>query len=309
MTTRVLITGGTGLLGHALLQTAPPGWDITATYWANRPAQPGRWPFHHLDVQDEASVRRLLEALRPDVVIHTASVGSVEEAERQPDTVRAANVGGTQAVGRACGRIGARFVFISSNAVFDGQDAPYTEEDPVHAVNRYGALKIEAELWVRQRCPVPAAIVRPILLYGWPMPGRRGNVVTRWLGQLEQGHPVQVDASLWSMPMWAPNCAEVVWAVVRQGRIGIYHAAGADRLLLIEFARQVARAFGYALRLVQPASEQFLAQFAPRPKDTSFVTTKMQKELGVRPIGTREGLAAMHRTQQVSPLELRPCAS
>ena len=305
MTIRVLITGSTGLLGHTVLQTAPSGCEVTGTYYANPPAD-SRWPLHQLDVRDDGAVRRLLDMVRPHVVIHTASVGSVEEAQREPQVVRTVNVWGTQAVGRACGRIGARFIFISSNAVFDGLHAPYTEDAPVHAVNRYGALKIEAESWVRQRCPAPATIVRPILLYGWPVTGGRGNVVTRWLSDFEQARPVDVDASLWSMPLWVANCAEVIWAVVTQGCTGTYHAAGADRLLLIEFARQVARTFGYGEQLVRPASAAFLAQFAPRPKDTSFVITKMQEDLGVRALGVQEGLTAMLKT---SPMGVRPCAS
>jgi len=292
----MLITGGTGLLGSALLETAPgDGMEVFATAYGHQP--PPRWRdrFYLLDVRDEAAVIRLVETVRPTVVIHTASFGRVDEAERQPQLVAEVNVRGTRYVGEACARIGASLVFISSNAVFDGTQAPYAEDAPLRAINRYGALKIAAEEWIRTRCPVPYAIIRPILMYGWPLPGGRQNVVTRWLADLEQGHPIQVAEALYSQPLLATNCAEAVWACVVGGRTGIYHVGGADRLSLLEFARQAAEVFGYDGRHVRPATKRFLNQFAPRPRDTSYVTTKMVQELGVRPIGTLEGLAIMRR--------------
>ena len=295
-----LVTGGTGLLGTALLETAPPGWDVVATFHSRPPAEPWRGLFHQLDVRDAAAVRTLVAAVRPDVVIHTASVGSVEDAERRPEEVRAVNLGGTQAVGRACEEQGARLVFISSNAVFDGTRPPYAEGDPVLAVNRYGGIKIEAEAWIRERCRALAAIIRPILLYGWPLPGGRGNVVTRWLESLEERRPIEVDPRLWTMPLLAANAAAAVWAAAGHARTGIYHVAGADRLPLMEFARRVARVFHRDERLIQPASAAFVAQFAPRPLDTSFVTTKMVEELGVRPLGVTEGLALLQRARVAS---------
>src|SRR3989338_6296247 len=56
---RVLITGGTGLLGTALLDTAPEGWEVAGTYWRNRPEGPSGTRFHRLDVRDEPTVVRL----------------------------------------------------------------------------------------------------------------------------------------------------------------------------------------------------------------------------------------------------------
>ena len=295
---RALITGGTGLLGKALLETAPDGWEALATF--HRMAPPVEWRdrFHQLDVREEAAVSRLIASIRPDVVIHTASVGSVDEAERSPDTVRRVNVGGTAAIGSACRTLGAHVIFISSNAVFDGRHPPYAEDDPVRAVNRYGELKIEAEAWLRAHAG-PHAVVRPLLLYGWPLPGGRENAVTRWLERLEQGAVVEAAEDITSMPVPATTCAQAVWAAASARRQAIYHIAGADRISLAEFARETARVFGCDERLVQPVSRDRFAQLAPRPADTSFTTAKMERELGIKPTGVREGLLAMQRSRAV----------
>ncbi|MBI2104119.1 MAG: SDR family oxidoreductase [Candidatus Omnitrophica bacterium] len=298
---RALITGGTGLLGHALREAAPEGWEVFGTFCRNTPPPEWRARCRSLDVRDEPAVERLMDAVRPQVVIHTASIGSVDEAERDPQGVRAVNVGGTQAMGRACARWNARLVFISSNAVFDGRHPPYDEEAPLGAANRYGAMKIEAERWIRQSGPPGALIIRPILMYGWPLPGGRDNAVTRWLRELEAGWPVEVAEDVTSMPLYVGDCAQAIWAAVGQGRNGTYHVAGADRLSLAAFAQATARVFGADERLVVPVLRARFSALAPRPTDTSFVTTKMERELGIRPMGVEEGLGLMQRLRAAVP--------
>ncbi len=293
---RVLITGGTGLLGKALLEAAPPSCEVRGTFHRNPP--PAEWMsrFFPLDVREEPAILRLIDEFRPQAVVHTASVGSVDQAEREPDSVAAVNVGGTRHLGAACERIGATLVLISSNAVFDGTDPPYHESSLTRPANRYGAQKIEAEGWVRQHLS-RFLIVRPILMYGWPFPGGRDNAVTRWLADLEQGRTIPVARDLFSMPLWVGNAAEAIWAAVSQGREGILHLAGADRLTLFEFAQKTARAFGLEESMVLPVDHADLRLPAHRPKDTSFVTTRMEQELGIRPVAVQEGLSIMQKSR------------
>ena len=296
---RVLVAGGTGLLGQALLATAPASYDVLATSYRNTPPPEWRSRFRRVDVRDAEAVHEVIAGFRPAAVVHAASVGSVDQAEQDPEGVRSVNIGGLQAVARACDRVGALVVFVSSNAVFDGTNPPYAEDAPCCAINRYGALKIEAERWLLAS-GVPHVIVRPILMYGWPLAGGRGNAVTRWLEDFEAGRPVRVAEDIHSMPLLASNGAEAIWSAIQGNSRGIYHVAGADRVSLADFARETARVFGYRDGLVVPVPSSSFTTLAPRPLDTSFVTSKMERDLGVRPIGIREGLVEMQRTRVLS---------
>lgn len=289
---RVLITGGTGLLGKALVETAPSEWEILATHHRNRPPLEWIHRFHPLDLQNAAAAEKLLQDFRPNAVIHAASIGSVDEAERNESLVRSVNLEGTRSIGTASRRAGAFFVHVSSNAVFDGASPPYHEQSEPAPINRYGRIKLETERWVHENLP-SSLRVRPILMYGWPLPRARDNAVTRWLSDLENGRPVQVARDIISMPLWAGSCAEVIWNGIRRRHTGIVHVAGADRMNLYEFARTVARAFDCEESLVQPIAHQELAGLAPRPRDTSFLTVRMEKEFGVRPLPVEEGLGRM----------------
>jgi dTDP-4-dehydrorhamnose reductase len=294
---RILITGGSGLLGQALLATVPEGTLIFGTHLPeNAPPVPMPCPFFALDIRDSGQVARVFEETRPEIVIHAASVGSVDYAEHHRQETWDVNVGGTQNVGVMCLRHGARLIFISSNAVFDGNHPPYSEDAPVNPINYYGQLKVEGERWV-QSSGLDSAIIRPILMYGWHLPTERGNWVTVWLRMLGQGQKVKVVDDVRSKPLFSCNCAEAIWSAVTRNKTGICHVAGADHITLYEFAIRTAEIFGLDASLINPVPSSFFPEIAPRPRDTSFDTSLMEHELGVKPVGVIEGLTRMKAEQ------------
>jgi dTDP-4-dehydrorhamnose reductase len=293
VTRRVLITGGTGLLGQALLSSASSSLSLFGTYLPDKaPSSELACPFFPLDVRDAAQVAQVFDRVRPDLVIHAASIGSVDYSEHHREESWAVNVGGTHNVGYACAHHHAKLIFISSNAVFDGEHPFYAEEAPVNPINYYGQLKVEGEEWVKSS-GLDYAIVRPILMYGWHLPIERGNWVTTWIRTLGQGQRVKVVNDTRTKPLFARNCAEAIWAVVAQNRTGVYHVAGADHITLYDLALKVAEIFGLDASLIDPVPSSYFPEIAPRPRDTSFDTSKMEKELGVRPWGVQDGLIHM----------------
>jgi dTDP-4-dehydrorhamnose reductase len=290
---RVLITGITGLLGMALQNSPPKAAELFGVYFPERalPAAPAA-EVRAADVTDRLQMQAVFKWTRPDVVIHTAAIGSVDFAEKNRDQTRAINVDGTQVVADLCREARVHLVYISSNAVFNGRAPLYAENAPVSPLNYYGQLKVEAENVV-QASGVPWTIVRPILMYGWPYPGERENPAAAWVRALEAGQPIQVVDNVFSKPLPAWSCAEAVWAALEQRRQGVYHAAGRDHVSLHEFALRTAEVFGVKASLITAVPDSHFPEIAPRPKDTSFDTTKMEIELGVKPVGIREGLARM----------------
>jgi dTDP-4-dehydrorhamnose reductase len=297
---RILITGGTGLLGVALQRLAPSSLEVFSIYFPERDlAAPLPYPIHPADVTDSAQMRFVFEWARPDAVIHTASIGSVDFAEKNRKQAWAVNVEGTEVIADLCRTFQSRLIYISSNAVFDGRTPFYSEPDPVNPINYYGQLKVEAEKVVQTK-GVSWAIVRPILMYGWPYPGERDNPVVWWVRSLTENRPIKVVDNVFSKPLPAWSCAEVVWAVTLQNRTGVYHVAGRDHVSLYHFALQTAEVFNLDSTLITPVPDSYFPEVAPRPRDTSFDTTKMETELGLKPVGVREGLVRMRTERQDS---------
>lgn len=289
----VLITGGTGLLGFALQKNAPQNISGFTIYYPERNLS-AKLPFsvRAADVANRTQMQAVFEWSNPDVVIHTAAIGSVDFAEKNREQTRKINVGGTEIVAEMCQRFQSHLIYISSNAVFDGCNPFYAETDPVNPINYYGQLKVEAENIVR-RSNIPWAIVRPIMMYGWPYPGERDNPVVWWIRSLKNGALLRVVDNVFNKPLAVWFCAEVIWSIIRQNKTGSFHVAGRDHVSLYEFALLTAEVFGFDKSLIMPVPDSFFPEIAPRPRDTSFNTAKIEKELKVVPVGIKEGLIQM----------------
>ena len=291
---RVLITGGSGLLGVALQRSMPENIQGFSVYFpVCHLSAPLPCPIRAANVSSQTEMQSVFEWAQPDVVIHAAAIGSVDFAEKNREQTRETNVGGTRVIIDLCKTYKCqRLIYLSSNAVFDGISPLYSETDPVSPLNYYGKLKVEAEMLVRSS-GVPWAIVRPILMYGWPYTGERDNTVTWLIRSLENNKYINIVDNVFTKPLAAWSCAEVIWSIIQQNRTGMYHAAGRDHLSLYEFALLTAEVFGLDARLIKPVPDSYFPEIAPRPRDTSFDTSKMENELGVKPIGVKDGLVKM----------------
>lgn len=296
---KVLITGGTSIVGRYLLRQIKGQVEAVATYFRNRNFEElQNIKYSYLDVTVRKDVLDLFRTEHPDVVVHTASIGSVDFSERHKDEARHVNVEGTSHVVEGAKACNAKFIFISSNAVFDGENSPYKEEDLPNPINLYGNLKLEGERIVAGS-GLDYAIVRPILIYGWNNPDERPNPVTWLLFKLKHGQQVKMVNDVYSNPLLADNCAEAIWSIILQDRKGIYHIGGRDRVSRFDFAIKTAKAFSLDCRLIEPVPSSYFKNIALRPKDTTYSTEKMQKELGIRSIAIKEGLDIMISGKEV----------
>lgn len=216
---RLLLTGGSGFLGRAVRRAAEAGdWDVAA-------------PAHHeLDVRDAAAVLTAVRALRPAAVVHTAYV-------RDGAAAWATIVDGSAAVAAAAADVGARLVHLSSDALFAGRPAPYTEDDGPDPVHEYGRAKAAAEVVVRSHAP-GAVLVRTSLLYG----DAASPPVRMVLDAVGAGTRFFVD----EVRSFAhvDDVAGAVVALARHDVAGPLHVAGPQGWSRYDFARRVCLVHG-----------------------------------------------------------------
>lgn len=287
MNGKVLVIGGTGLVGNALLRVwTERGVPVSAaTYHCHESGG-----FLQLDMRDEGRVRALLAAHHPEVVAVPAANPFVDYCELHPEETRRVNVDGTLNIARACRELGARMIFYSSDYVFDGVKGHYTEEDAPCPINEYGRQKAEAERGVLE-ADAQNLVIRTSGAYGWQWEPK--NFVLQLKTNLAKGLPMRVADGLRYNPTYVENLAAITAALAAAGAGGIYHVVGADEIERAEFARRAARAFGLDASLIRavPASE-FKSPTA-RPKQTSLSTEKVRKAVALPLIGVDEGLKLM----------------
>ncbi len=289
---KILILGGTGLLGKAIMESCPKGIKLFTTHLRDLPTGLQCNGLRQLDVSNREETQKLLQEIQPYAVVHMAGLGSVDFAEKNQHEAWVINVQGTQNVIDACRSLSTKLIYISSNAVFDGNHPPYHENSVRQPVNYYGQLKVESEDKV-QSSGLEHAIVRPILMYGWHYLHARENPVTMWLRLLGEGKPLKVVNDRYWQPLYVEDCADLIWTILEKGKTGLFNISGPDRISLYEFALKASKAFGLDSTLIEPVSSSFFPTIAPRPFDTSFILDKIQTELGMKPVSVDVGLKRM----------------
>ncbi len=288
----VLVTGGTGLLGKGLEETMPAGWRIVSLHQRDYKVKGSKSRHLILDIRDKRAVDKLFAKSRFDAVVHAAGIASVDYVEKHYAESLESNIVGTLNVTSAARRADTHLIYVSTNAVFDGKHAPYREDDPVAPVNKYGGLKVECERLVRETL-AHWTVVRPILMYGWNHSVTRPNPATWIYEKLMRGETVSLVDDVWENPLYNIQCGHALWAAVRKRPEGVFHLAGKDSVNRYAFGREVARAFGLDASLIRRVTSKAFPGIAPRPRDTTFATTRMEDELGVKPMTLREGMTAM----------------
>ena len=115
------------------------------------------------DLADPHALAREISRLRPDVVVHTAALADHARCETKPDLATLINAEAPRELAKAAAEVGARFIHISTDAVFDGAVGPYTETDEPNPFSVYGQTKLDGERGVLEN---PDAISRTVMRSG-----------------------------------------------------------------------------------------------------------------------------------------------
>ena len=266
---RALVIGGSGQIGGWLLRTlAERSAEAVGTYATV--AYPGLVP---LDAADHAEAAALVRAQRPDVVFYPAGFTWVDGCEKDPDRAFAANVEQPLNIARAAADQGARFVYFSTDYVFDGRDGPYDENAPTHPLSEYGRSKAHAERVLAESLGERLLTLRTAWVFG---PERQGkNFAYQLVRTLSAGRPLGCPSDQHSSPSFGPDVARAAVALAEQGRSGIVHVAGPEVIGRVAFARAIATAFGLDPDLIAAKTSATLGQTAARPDKGGLLTPKL----------------------------------
>jgi len=287
---RILLLGAGGQLGHALrLQLAHLG-AISAPLRAE------------LDLSELAATERAAQDY--DLVVNAAAWTDVPGAEAQPEAAWRINAQAPAALARGVANSGGFLLHYSTDYVFDGRTAPYSEDAAPAPLNAYGRGKLAGEQAIRA-----SGCAHLIVRSGWIYSLRGRNFVRAVLDQLDRGMPLRAPIDQFGGPTSAEALARLTAALIESSgasaaglasavreRGSLLHAACAGRASRHDLACAVAATWaaghGCTAPAVAPTTTAALAEPVQRPADSTLALDRLHKLWGMQPVPWQEALQA-----------------
>ena len=283
----ILITGASGLLGGNLtLELVRRGYSVALQYRIHPIAVSGATSAA-CDLTNVAATARLQSKWVPSSVVHCAAATNVDWCETHPQEAMRINAQAAGELAAWARSVGAGFVYISTDAVFDGISGGYSETDQVLPRNCYARSKLAGEEAVLRA--MPEALVLRVNIYGWNLQAK--SSLAEWiLLRLEHGEAVPGFCDTTFSPVLVNDIAEWILRLLEMGSRGIYHVGSTDHITKYDFAREVASVFRLDTSLVKETLVRESSLTAPRPRNTWLRTDKVEQVLGRRMPTVRQGL-------------------
>ncbi len=259
---KVIITGFKGMLGSELFPYLKEfglevvGWDLP------------EWDITKREVVSEGIRRE-----EPEAIIHLAAFTDVDRGEVEKEKAYKINFEGTLNLTLAAREINCKFLYLSTDYVFDGEKgSPYIETDVPKPINYYGWTKYLGEEVVGRELE-RYFIVRTAWLYS-----RKGKNFVRTIKEkAERGEDLRVVDDQFGSPTWVRDLCEPIRNLILSEYYGIYHITNSGFCSWFQFAQEILQILGMR-REVQPIKSEEVGRLAKRPK-FSVLANEVYKRL------------------------------
>lgn len=290
---RILLTGSNGFLGQKLTEhvVLEKKYALACTSASsNRNHQKDGYEFRQINFADTEQLFDFVKQYAPTHIIHTAAISNVERCASDTEACDLVNVTIPQLLAEYSVENQVHLTFLSTDFVFDGNSAPYSESDDYSPVNAYGESKVKAEQAI-MRSGCSYAILRTILVYGVHGDPNRNNMITWVRKALSGGQQINVVKDQWRTPTWVDDLCKACLTAVERDAEGIFHVSGDELMSVFEMAEQIADFWGLDKLLLSPIPASTIGHDKNRPVKTSFILNKARTELGYQPTPFADALA------------------
>ncbi len=283
---RILILGAEGQLGRELQPALAPLGEVVS------------WGREALDLTQTDSIAPAIAQVQPDIIINSAAYTAVDRAETESNLVMAINAAAPQKMAEAAAELGAFFIHVSTDYVFDGtQSQPYVETSLTNPLNVYGRSKLAGEKAIRMTWE-QHLIFRTAWVYGAQ---GKSNFVKTMLRLGAERPEVRVVADQIGTPTWAGQIAQAIAQLVPQlnpAIAGTYHYTNSGVASWYDFAIAIfeeAQQLGWQLQVkrVVPITTADYPTPAQRPAYSVLSCGKITSVLGTSAPHWRQGLRQM----------------
>lgn len=239
---KILVTGCNGQLGRA----------INKKYEGNSAYELINTDVQELDITNVDEVVRMVDTVKPDVIINCAAHTNVNKCESDWDNAYRINAIGPRNLSIAATKVHARMMHISTDYVFDGTaTVPYKEFDATNPCGAYGKTKLEGEKFVQQFAD-RFYIVRTAWLYG-----DGNNFVRTMLNLAKTNDEVRVVGDQFGSPTSTRVLADIIATLIETDNYGIFHGTCEGSCSWADFTDEIFRLSGVDTKVNHITTEEY----------------------------------------------------
>lgn len=275
MKTKVLITGGSGLLAVNWALFIRNDYAVTLLLHNKKISLTGvDVTIASLDSIDECI--SVLNKYQPDVVIHTAGLTDVEKCESWPDLAQKVNEDIARNMAIACNDQGVKLVHISTDHLFSGNQELATEEATTNPVNIYAKTKFLGEQQVLENCK--AALIIRTNFFCWGLKYRQ-SFSDSIIEKLKNNKQIDLFSDVFFTPIFVDELSKITHQLVDSNEVGIFNVVSSERISKYDFGIKLANCFNLDTSLINGVSIDDRPNLVKRPKDMSLSNTKLLQKL------------------------------
>ena len=291
---KILITGGSGLLGQYINIEAAKENDILTLY-NQHSGNCTEFKNALADITNFTLMKGIFSTFKPDVVIHTAAITNpVPLPDQNPKDVYNVNVNATENLAKLCDQFGAMLIYVSTDLVYAGyRGSMLKEEAKLIPASLYAETKLMGEVKVRKTLS-NYLILRTALLYGFGLNHSRCHF-HKMNDELKSGRPVNLFMDQFRTPISLQEAAEIITELARMNVVNeTINVGGLERVSRYELGEILCLVARYDKSLLQKITMDELPEL-PKVKDVSLNTDKLQS-LGFKQKSIEENISnIIHR--------------
>ncbi|MHA1521070.1 MAG: SDR family oxidoreductase [Promethearchaeota archaeon] len=292
---KILVTGAKGYAASSIISTLAPKYDLILTS-RSKGTFNQNIPIIPLDLTNSFATNSFLEEYFPDIIIHTAAITSIDYSETHQDETQAINVKAVETLCQYCEKTSTWLIHFSTDAIFSGEHAPYSEKDIPHPINYYGKSKLMGEQIIQNNQNFPFTICRPSVIYGWKATHHRGNLFYDFYSRLYAGEKVYASQIHYGNPTYLEDLGRCVDQIIKRKIHGILHTVGPVRMNKYEFALELASIFEFNPKLIQPIAHH--PGKAPRPHDLALYYEDSIQKLELKMLSPRKAFKVLFKKKR-----------
>ncbi len=296
--TKILITGGSGLLALNWALFCKNDYEVVLALNKRQISIPGV-SCVKMDHSSYEGALQQIEKEKPDIIVHTAGLTSVELCENNPELAYAVNTIMAENIARVCALLSVKLIHISTDHLFTGDIANADENLTPSPVNIYGKTKMLAEIAVLN-CKPDALVIRTNF-YGWG-PSYRNSFSDTILNMLRRESEISLFNDVHFTPILIDTLVHSVHQLIEMNQRGIFNVVGDERITKYEFGIYIAEEFKLKKNMIRPINFSDKKDLIKRPLDLSLSNKKVSLLLNQQIGNVRAQLNKLHLQENMKDI-------